>query len=178
MRGRGFVCVFSATWPSHLGLSFQSVIPLSALLDTASSVKSLTKCLLILRIHSSEGLTHLAVFYLVGAGYLLNLTLRHGMVWYIFSMSIITVNDIMAYMAGFFIGSTPLIVLSPKKTVEGYIGGGLATLVIGPLLAISLQEMTSLTAAWEGTAPLGSEFYSGLLSPFVMHCFAISVFAR
>ena len=132
----------------------------------------------VLRIHYSEGLSHLAVFYLVGAGYLLNLTLRHGMVWYIFSMSIITVNDIMAYMAGFFIGSTPLIVLSPKKTVEGYIGGGLATLVIGPLLAISLQEMTTLTAAWEGTTPLGSEFYSGLLSPFVMHCFAICVFAR
>ena len=118
------------------------------------------------------------MFYLVGAGYLLNLTLRHGMVWYIFSMAIITVNDIMAYMAGFFLGSTPLIVLSPKKTMEGFIGGGLATLIIGPLLAASLQEIATLTAAWEGTTPLGSEFYSGSLSPFVMHCFAISVFAR
>ena len=125
-----------------------------------------------------EGLTHLAVFYLVGAGYLLNLTLRHGMVWYIFSMSIITVNDIMAYMAGFFAGCTPLIVLSPKKTVEGFIGGGLATLGLGPLLAARLQEMATLTAGWEGVTPLGAEFYSGHLSPFVMHCFAISVFAR
>ena len=118
------------------------------------------------------------MFYLVGAGYLLNLTLRHGMVWYIFSMSIITINDIMAYMAGFFTGCTPLIVLSPKKTVEGFIGGGLATLVLGPLLAARLQEIATLTAAWEGVTPLGAEFYSGHLSPFVMHCFAISVFAR
>ena len=38
-------------------------------------------------------------------------------------MSIITINDIFAYMCGFFLGSTPLIVLSPKKTVEGFIGG-------------------------------------------------------
>ena len=45
------------------------------------------------------------------------------MVWYIFSMSIITINDIAAYMCGFFFGSTPLIVLRPKKTVEGFIGG-------------------------------------------------------
>ena len=118
------------------------------------------------------------MFYLVGAGYLLNLTLRHGMVWYIFSMSIITINDIMAYMAGFFTGCTPLIVLSPKKTVEGFIGGGLATLVLGPLLAARLQEIATLTAAWEGVTPLGAEFYSGQLSPFVMHGFAISVFAR
>ena len=125
-----------------------------------------------------KGLAHLAVFYLVGAGYLLNLTLRQGMVWYIFSMSIITVNDIMAYMAGFFTGSTPLIVLSPKKTVEGFIGGGLATLILGPLLATYLQDIASLTATWEGITPLGSEFFSGSFSPFVMHCFAISVFAR
>ena len=126
----------------------------------------------------TPGLTHLAVFYLVGAGYLLNLTLRHGMVWYIFSMSNITVNDIMAYMAGFFLGSTPLIVLSPKKTVEGFTGGGLATLVLGPLLARRLQELPHLTASWEGTPDLGPHFYSGHFSPFVMHCFAISVFAR
>ena len=34
-------------------------------------------------------------------------------------------------MCGFFFGQTPLIVLSPRKTVEGYLGGGLATMVLG-----------------------------------------------
>ena len=53
------------------------------------------------------------------------------MVWMIFAFSVITINDISAYMCGFFLGSTPLIVLSPKKTVEGFVGGGLATLVLG-----------------------------------------------
>jgi len=156
----------------RLGLCFLGYMVLIAwfVISIRQTSQCLTRyCLL--------GLTHLAVFYLVGAGYLLNLTLRHGMVWYIFSMSIITVNDIMAYMAGFFAGCTPLIVLSPKKTVEGFIGGGLATLGLGPLLAARLQEMATLTAGWEGVTPLGAEFYSGHLSPFVMHCFAISVFA-
>ena len=51
--------------------------------------------------------------------------------WTIFAFSIITINDIAAYMCGFFFGQTPLIVLSPRKTVEGYLGGGLATMVLG-----------------------------------------------
>lgn len=121
------------------------------------------------------GWSHMAVFYLVGAGYLLNLTLQHGMVWYIFSMSIITLNDIAAYMCGFFCGATPLIVLSPKKTVEGFLGGGLVTVGLGPLLASLLQQFPQLTSA---TSPgLGPEFYTGNMSPFVLHCLAISVFA-
>ena len=40
-------------------------------------------------------------------------------------------NDVMAYMFGFFFGKTPLIKLSPKKTWEGFIGGGLATVLFG-----------------------------------------------
>ena len=123
------------------------------------------------------GWSHLAVFYLVGAGYLLNLTLQHGMVWYIFSMSIITLNDIAAYMCGFFCGATPLIVLSPKKTVEGFLGGGLVTVGLGPVLASLLQQFPQLTSSV--TSPgLGPEFYTGQVSPFVLHCLAISVFAR
>ena len=93
--------------------------------------------------------------------------------WYIFSMSIITINDIFAYMCGFFLGSTPLIVLSPKKTVEGFIGGtyyewtlsiitwfpnfsrnsyfnrfsgGLITILTGPLFANFLQNYSFLTS--------------------------------
>ena len=36
----------------------------------------------------------------------------------------VVINDVMAYMFGFFFGRTPLIQLSPKKTWEGFIGGG------------------------------------------------------
>lgn len=44
----------------------------------------------------------------------------------------------MAYMFGFFFGKTPLIQLSPKKTWEGFIGGGFATVVFGVFLSYFL----------------------------------------
>lgn len=47
-------------------------------------------------------------------------------------------NDVMAYMFGFFFGKTPLIQLSPKKTWEGFIGGGVATVIFGIILSHAL----------------------------------------
>lgn len=47
----------------------------------------------------------------------------------------IITNDIMAYVFGFFFGKTPLIKLSPKKTWEGFIGGGISTVILGALLS-------------------------------------------
>lgn len=46
----------------------------------------------------------------------------------------IVINDVWAYVFGFFFGRTPLIKLSPKKTWEGFIGGGLATVFFGLLV--------------------------------------------
>ncbi|VDP43866.1 unnamed protein product [Echinostoma caproni] len=53
-------------------------------------------------------------------------------------VSLVICNDIMAYVCGFFFGKTPLIKLSPKKTWEGFIGGGLATVVFGFVFALIL----------------------------------------
>ena len=125
--------------------------------------------------------SHLATFFLVVAGYLLNLTIQHGMVWYIFSMSIITINDIAAYMCGFFFGSTPLIVLSPKKTVEGYLGGGMVTVLLAPMYANFLQQFSNITCPVSQLVVQpcqATTFYTGLFSPFMFHCLVISVFAR
>jgi len=46
-------------------------------------------------------------------------------------------NDVMAYIFGTICGRTPLIKLSPKKTWEGFIGGGCATIVLGAIVSIS-----------------------------------------
>jgi phosphatidate cytidylyltransferase len=51
----------------------------------------------------------------------------------------IVCNDVMAYIFGFFFGRTPLIQLSPKKTWEGFIGGGIATVVFGLMVSESLE---------------------------------------
>jgi phosphatidate cytidylyltransferase len=43
--------------------------------------------------------------------------------------TLIAINDIAAYIFGFFFGRTPLIKLSPKKTWEGFIGASVTTMI-------------------------------------------------
>ncbi len=47
--------------------------------------------------------------------------------------------------AGFMFGRTPLIKLSPKKTVEGFIGGALGTILIAYVLALVLSQCAWIT---------------------------------
>ena len=61
-----------------------------------------------------------------------------GLIWFIVPVSMIVMNDVMAYMFGFFFGKTPLIKLSPKKTWEGFIGGGIATVFLSLLFSYFL----------------------------------------
>jgi len=97
--------------------------------------------------------THVALLIVVTQSYLIIRNIFQGLIWYltvsyfdpfvlkilkfvpsarfIVPVSMIVCNDVMAYMFGFFFGRTPLIKLSPKKTWEGFIGGGFATVVFG-----------------------------------------------
>lgn len=54
---------------------------------------------------------------------------------FIVPVSMIILNDIWAYIFGFFFGRTPLIQVSPKKTWEGFIGGGVATVICGIIVS-------------------------------------------
>lgn len=45
-------------------------------------------------------------------------------------MILVINNDNMAYITGRFIGKTKLTDLSPKKTVEGFIGGLISTIIL------------------------------------------------
>lgn len=55
------------------------------------------------------------------------------------------INDIAAYVAGFFFGRTPLIKLSPKKTWEGFAGGAVGTVLASWFLAEAMSRSTWLT---------------------------------
>ncbi|KAI7746515.1 hypothetical protein M8C21_026253, partial [Ambrosia artemisiifolia] len=79
-----------------------------------------------------------------------------GFVWFILSLkkkmykfllpaSLIVINDIAAYIFGFFFGKTPLIKLSPKKTWEGFIGASVTTIISAFLLANFLGRFQWLT---------------------------------
>lgn len=62
------------------------------------------------------------------------------MIWFVVPVMMIVCNDVMAYMFGFFFGKTPLIKLSPKKTWEGFIGGGFATVIFGVIFSYFLCQ--------------------------------------
>jgi phosphatidate cytidylyltransferase len=57
-----------------------------------------------------------------------------ALIWFILPILMVVMNDVMAYMFGFFFGKTPLIKLSPKKTWEGFIGGAVRIILIIGLL--------------------------------------------
>ncbi|CAL4066319.1 unnamed protein product, partial [Meganyctiphanes norvegica] len=84
--------------------------------------------------------THVALLIVVTQSYLIIINIFHGMIWFIVPVSMIVINDVMAYMFGFFFGKTPLIQLSPKKTWEGFIGGGISTVFMGMGLSYFLCQ--------------------------------------
>ena len=71
--------------------------------------------------------THVALLCVVTQSYLIIQNMFQGLIWFIMPIMMVIINDVMAYMFGFFMGRTPLIQLSPKKTWEGFIGGGIST---------------------------------------------------
>ncbi|KAG6897902.1 hypothetical protein C0992_009386 [Termitomyces sp. T32_za158] len=54
-----------------------------------------------------------------------------GMIWFWVPASLVICNDVFAYIWGITLGRTPLIKLSPKKTVEGFVGAVWSTLIFG-----------------------------------------------
>ncbi|KAI8072725.1 cytidylyltransferase family-domain-containing protein [Gongronella butleri] len=65
-----------------------------------------------------------------------------GLIWFLLPSSLVICNDIFAYICGTFWGKTPLISLSPKKTVEGFVGAWICTLLFGMM-------WTALLVRWE-----------------------------
>ncbi|XP_040958573.1 phosphatidate cytidylyltransferase 1 isoform X2 [Gossypium hirsutum] len=68
-----------------------------------------------------------------------------GIFWFLLPASLIIINDIFAYIFGFFFGRTPLIKLSPKKTWEGFIGASVTTIISAFVLANILGRFQWLT---------------------------------
>lgn len=77
------------------------------------------------------GLTHMVLILIVLQGQALIHNLFSGIFWFVFPISLVIFNDVFAYFFGFFLGKTPLIKLSPKKTWEGFIGAFISTVIFG-----------------------------------------------
>lgn len=78
--------------------------------------------------------THLSIFLVVIQGNYIEVNILHGLYWFLVPVSLVIINDIMAYVCGITIGKTPLIKISPKKTVEGFLGAWVFTTIFSILI--------------------------------------------
>lgn len=151
--------------------------------------------------------THVALLIVVTQSYLIIQNIFEGLIWFIVPVSMIVCNDVMAYIFGFFFGRTPLIQLSPKKTWEGFIGGGIATVIFGLVMSYIMCQYRYFVCPIEYSETMGSmsmdcepsslfrpqeytppESLSGILQllglkntlmmyPFLLHSLSMSVFS-
>ena len=63
-----------------------------------------------------------------------------GFFWLVITNGSVMINDIMAFVFGKTFGRTQLIKLSPNKTWEGFIGGGISTIIFAIYMSGYLSQ--------------------------------------
>jgi phosphatidate cytidylyltransferase len=82
-----------------------------------------------------------------------------GLFWFLFPFVLVAINDTFAYFSGFFLGrkvfgDRTFLTISPNKTWEGFIGGGLCTIVAGFFVPLLLNHKY-LTCSFEAIEAVG-----------------------
>lgn len=70
---------------------------------------------------------HMSLLLTVYSSHFIVNNILEGLIWFWVPVSLVVCNDIWAYICGMMFGRTPLISLSPKKTVEGFVGAFIVT---------------------------------------------------
>ncbi|KAH8119536.1 phosphatidate cytidylyltransferase [Phellopilus nigrolimitatus] len=76
---------------------------------------------------------HMSLLVVVVSSHFIMNNILEGLIWFWVPASLVICNDIFAYIWGITIGRTPLFKLSPKKTVEGFVGAFFSTILFGQL---------------------------------------------
>lgn len=84
--------------------------------------------------------THMTLLLVVFQSHLIIENILNGIIWLLIPASLVIVNDIFAYLCGITFGRTQLIEISPKKTVEGFIGAWICTGLAAVLVAWLLSQ--------------------------------------
>lgn len=74
-------------------------------------------------------ITHMTLLLVVFQGHLIIENILNGIIWFFLPCALVITNDIFAYLCGITFGRTQLIELSPKKTVEGFVGAWICTML-------------------------------------------------
>jgi phosphatidate cytidylyltransferase len=103
--------------------------------------------------------THMALFLIVVQAHFIMNNVLEGMIWFFLPAALVITNDIFAYICGITFGRTQLIKLSPKKTVEGFVGAWIMTVLFGiGLTSVLLRSKYFICPATN----LGANIFTGL----------------
>lgn len=105
---------------------------------------------------------HVALLTVVGQSTLFAANAFSGLFWCLMPMGLVIANDTFAYFAGILFGKTPLIRLSPKKTVEGFIGGAICTIVFALFFPDLMSSIETL--GWRCVVARGGQHARDLYS--------------
>lgn len=73
----------------------------------------------------------MTIFFIIVQGGVMYSNMLRGMFWFLFPVSCVVHNDVWAYACGKLFGKTQLLALSPRKTLEGFLGSWVMTMVWG-----------------------------------------------
>ncbi|KAH8883093.1 phosphatidate cytidylyltransferase [Thozetella sp. PMI_491] len=105
------------------------------------------------------GWTHMALFLIVVQAHFIMNNIFEGMIWFFLPACLVITNDIFAYICGITFGRTQLIKLSPKKTVEGFVGAWVMTVIFGVFLTHILMRSQYFICP---VTDLGANIFTGL----------------
>ena len=84
--------------------------------------------------------THMALYLIVVQSHFIMNNIFEGLIWFFLPAALVITNDIFAYVCGITFGRTQLIKISPKKTVEGFLGAWVMTNLFGVFLTSLLMR--------------------------------------
>ncbi|PKI85143.1 phosphatidate cytidylyltransferase [Malassezia vespertilionis] len=117
---------------------------------------------------------HMSLLLIAISSHFIVNNILEGIIWFWVPVSLVICNDIFAYICGMMFGRTPLIKLSPKKTVEGFIGALLITMCFAWFYAGFFQQFNYMICP---SVNLGMNAFSGVqcnVNPvFHMHTSAL-----
>ncbi|KAK0621034.1 cytidylyltransferase family-domain-containing protein [Immersiella caudata] len=105
------------------------------------------------------GWTHMALIIIVVQAHFIMNNVFEGMIWFFLPAALVITNDIFAYICGITFGRTQLIKLSPKKTVEGFVGAWVMTAIFAVFLTNLLLRSPYFICP---ATNLGANIFSGL----------------
>lgn len=82
----------------------------------------------------------MALYLIVVQAHFIMNNVFEGLIWFFLPASFVITNDIFAYICGITFGRTQLIKISPKKTVEGFVGAWIMTVIFGFILTNTLMR--------------------------------------